>query len=77
LCCTKDATKITGTSYKFDFGKGKVQTGFTQVLPVTSCTPEKGYGIDLGTTATANDSSNGKKLYRMAILPPINPSIFQ
>jgi len=42
----------TTTSYKFDFGSGKVAKGYTQVLTTDVYTPEKGFGFDFGTTAT-------------------------
>jgi len=41
------------TSYKFDFGSGKVAPGYTQVLPTNVYSPTAGYGFDFNTTATA------------------------
>jgi hypothetical protein len=36
-------------NFKFDFGSGKVQPGYTQVLPDTKYTPEQGYGFEFST----------------------------
>ena len=41
------------TTYKFDFGSGKVAPGYTQVLPTNVYAPAAGYGFDFNTTATA------------------------
>jgi lysophospholipase L1-like esterase len=38
------------TTYKFDFGTGKVQNGYTQVLPTTTYDPQTGYGFDYGSS---------------------------
>lgn len=43
--CAADA-KAQTTTYKFDFGSGKVQNGYTQVLPSTTYNPQTGYGFD-------------------------------
>lgn len=40
---------------KFDFGSGKVAPGFTQILPATVFTAERGYGFDLGSKVVAVD----------------------
>src|SRR5687768_14429320 len=56
----QNAAKISqAKSLKFDFGNGKMQSGYTKVLPRTMYTPERGYGIDLASTVTAN-SHTGK-----------------
>jgi hypothetical protein len=34
------------TSFKFDFGPGQVGPGYTQVLPATTYTPQRGYGFE-------------------------------
>ena len=36
-----------GTSWKFDFGSGKVQPGYIPILPETKYTSLQGYGFDL------------------------------
>lgn len=44
-------------NYKFDFGKGKAQKGYTKVSPETTFNDDKGYGFDLKTlfpTASSN-----------------------
>jgi lysophospholipase L1-like esterase len=43
------------TSYKLDFGSGKVAPGYIQVLPTTVYSKETGFGFDLGTTPAAVD----------------------
>ncbi|MEO7309690.1 MAG: rhamnogalacturonan acetylesterase [Chitinophagaceae bacterium] len=47
------------TSFKFDFGSGKVAKGYTQVLAENIYTPETGYGFDFG-TSVANVAGKGK-----------------
>lgn len=42
--------KAQTTSYKFDFGSGKVQSGYTQVLPSTTYNSQTGYGFDYGSS---------------------------
>jgi hypothetical protein len=37
---------------KFDFGPGAVKKGYTQILPETSYSKEKGYGFLPGATLT-------------------------
>ena len=41
------ATAAT-TSYKFDFGPGKIEPGYTQVLPTTTYSASLGYGFEPG-----------------------------
>ena len=43
------------TSYRFDFGPGKVESGYLQVVPATVYSKERGYGFDLGSTVTGVD----------------------
>lgn len=43
------------TSFKFDFGSGKVAPGYIQVLPTTVYTQELGYGFDLASKVSAVD----------------------
>ncbi|MES2775969.1 MAG: GDSL-type esterase/lipase family protein [Bacteroidota bacterium] len=40
------------TSYKFDFGSGKVAKGYTQVLATTVYSKDAGFGFDFETSAT-------------------------
>ena len=40
---------------KFDFGPGKVAAGYTQVVPDTVFTPERGYGFEPGAKVEAVD----------------------
>ena len=41
--------------YRFDFGPGETAQGYTQVLPTTVYTPERGYGFEPGTVVTGVD----------------------
>lgn len=41
------------TKFKFDFGTGKVQKGYTQVLPETKYSPAQGYGFEFSGALTA------------------------
>jgi lysophospholipase L1-like esterase len=43
------------TSWKFDFGSGKVADGYVQVQPTTAYTPELGYGFEPGANVQALD----------------------
>jgi lysophospholipase L1-like esterase len=48
--------------YKFDFGAGKIADGYTQVLPTTSYTEERGYGFDFGSSVQAIDRGGNDAL---------------
>jgi lysophospholipase L1-like esterase len=43
------------TSFKFDFGPGKVKQGYTQVLETTIYSKERGYGFEPGSTVMCVD----------------------
>lgn len=43
-------------TFQFDFGKGKAGKGFLKVLPETVFSQQSGYGIDLGTKVTSNNT---------------------
>lgn len=45
LCCTGILMAQTPSSFKFDFGTGKVAKGYTQVLPTDTYTKQRGYGF--------------------------------
>ncbi len=49
--------------YMFDFGRGRMKTGFTKVLPETVYTPQRGYGIDFGSIVTANTRSGKNPMH--------------
>src|SRR5215218_7777207 len=42
-------------SYKFDFGPGKVEKGYTQVLPETKYSSATGFGIEFSSNLTGKD----------------------
>ncbi|TRW23866.1 rhamnogalacturonan acetylesterase [Flavobacterium zepuense] len=52
-------TEAQQTSFKFDFGSGKVEKGYTQVMPETKYTSQTGYGFDFDSKikSVENDSS--------------------
>lgn len=51
------------TEYKFDFGPGRVEPGYTQVLPTAIYNNDLGYGFDLGSTVTAVDRGGDDALH--------------
>lgn len=50
------------TSYKFDFGPGKVAQGYTQVLPTDTYSKEKGWGFDFDSKVNAEDNAGKNSL---------------
>ncbi len=50
------------TSFKFDFGPGKIAAGYTQVLPATLFTAELGYGIEAGASVVGVDREGSDDL---------------
>jgi len=48
LLTTASAAQEKRTSFQFTFTPGKPSAGFTQVAPSDGFTPERGFGIDLG-----------------------------
>lgn len=59
ICCSCAAKD--NALYKFDFGSGKVKSGYTQV-DTTAYSAERGFGLDFGTTANAVTRSSGDAL---------------
>ncbi|MGH2643414.1 MAG: rhamnogalacturonan acetylesterase [Chitinophagaceae bacterium] len=49
--------------YKFDFGTGKVVTGYTQVTAITKYNEQRGYGFDYNTKAIARNRSSEDALH--------------
>jgi len=54
--------QLANVPMKYDFGPGKVQSGYTQVLPETIYTPEKGYGFWPGAQLTGVERKSGNAL---------------
>ena len=54
----------SSSNWKFDFGSGSVQTGYTQVLPSTAYNSTTGYGFA---------STSGLTSVSRVILPPRMP----
>jgi lysophospholipase L1-like esterase len=50
------------TSFKFDFGPGKVEQGYIQILPDTAYSQENGYGFEPGAEIDAVDRAAGDAL---------------
>jgi lysophospholipase L1-like esterase len=74
LSSTLPAQKVT-TSYKFNFGSGKVDNGYTSVVPATIYTKEQGYGFDFGSNVTAVDRG-GKDLVKGNFITSDKPFYF-
>ena len=68
-------SKPVPANYKFDFGSGKVQPGYTQVLPSTAYTPDRGYGFLAGIEARAENRS-GKDALRSDFITSDKPFYF-
>jgi lysophospholipase L1-like esterase len=49
-------------TFKFDFGPGKVQPGYIQILPATTYTKDRGYGFEPGAKITGIDRSGDDAL---------------
>ncbi|RYX86528.1 rhamnogalacturonan acetylesterase [bacterium] len=52
------------SSWKFDFGAGKVEPGYIQVLPTTTYSPETGYGLETPALVTNQDRGKPDNLRR-------------
>src|ERR1051326_3302417 len=63
------------TNFKFDFGSGKVQPGYLQVLPETKYSLEKGYGFEFSSNLTSQ-SYNGKDALRDDYITSNKPFYF-
>ncbi|MGH9803280.1 MAG: rhamnogalacturonan acetylesterase, partial [Blastocatellia bacterium] len=48
LCVGLSVAATAQTSWRFDFGPGKVAPGYTQVLPETIYSREQGFGFEPG-----------------------------
>ncbi len=68
VCCVavtlanKTETQIKKSCFKFDFGLGKVEPGYIQILPTTEFTKEIGYGFEPGAVVSAVDRSGNDAL---------------
>ncbi len=63
---TTNATSSLNTRraiWKFDFGPGNVESGYTQVLPTTVYTEELGYGFEPGVIVSAIDRDGDDALH--------------
>jgi len=54
--------RTSRTSFKFSFGSGKVQPGYTRILPTTVYTKELGYGFEPAANVTAFDRGGDEPL---------------
>ena len=57
-----DLNKAPRANWKFDFGPGRVEPGYVQVLPTTVYTEEIGYGFETGATVWGVDRSSDNLL---------------
>ena len=65
------------TSYKFDFGTGKIAKGYTQILPTDTFSKDKGYGFDFGTAAELGAvNGNGKDALKSGGISSMKPFYF-
>lgn len=60
---------------KFDFGSGKVASGYTQVLPTTKYTKEKGYGF-FGEAVITSEDRGGKDALQSDFCTSDTPFLF-
>lgn len=66
----RPSTKISSTetpikiNLRFDFGPGKVKSGYTQVLPETIYTKENGFGFEPGSSVSCVDRGGNDDLRR-------------
>jgi lysophospholipase L1-like esterase len=65
----------SATSFKFDFGSGKVAPGYTQVLETNTYTRELGYGFEPGSTVRCLDRK-GKDALRSDLCRSDQPFFF-
>jgi lysophospholipase L1-like esterase len=80
-----NAARTNVTSFKFDFGPGKVKSGYRQVLPANVYTKEAGYGFEPGSQVTCLDRggdplrgdfcTGDKPFYFSAALPEGNYNV--
>ncbi len=62
LSCVIASVPVHSQSYKFDFGSGKVQEGYTQVLPTTEYSAETGYGFEFSQKLIASSVAGRDEL---------------
>ena len=63
------------TSFKIEFGSGKVKDGYTAITPATAFTSQLGYGLDFGSTAQAVDRG-GKDPLKASLITSDKPFFF-
>lgn len=71
MCCTT----TNAQSFRFDFGPGKVHSGYTQVLPQTLYLDGKGYGFEFSSGLTGK-SYEGKDALRDDYITAEGPFYF-
>lgn len=68
-------TQTTATNLKFDFGPGKVATGYTQVLQTTTYSKELGYGFEPDSSVSCVDRG-GRDALRSDLCSSDQPFFF-
>src|SRR4051794_22068214 len=66
---------VNAQSFKFDFGPGKTEWGYTQVLPETTYSAEKGYGFEFSSHLVGK-SYDGKDALRDDYITSDRPFYF-
>src|SRR5690349_7706022 len=62
-------------SFKFDFGPGKIEQGYIQILPESVYAADKGYGFDFSSSVYGK-SYNGKDALRNDFISSDKPFYF-
>ena len=62
----------TPTGYKFDFGSGAPESGWTQITPATMYSSETGYGFEVGTlpVAVGDDALGANEPFYFSVKEP-------
>ena len=75
LMLAAGAVSAQKTDFKFEFGSGKVKSGYTAVTPATVYTKDLGYGFDFGSTVQAVDRG-GKDPMKASLITSDKPFFF-
>eukprot|EP01136_Pigoraptor_vietnamica_P033891 Opistho-1_new@97227 len=74
LCSFQSFSQAT-TDFKFDFGSGKVAKGYTQVLPASVYSKEKGFGF-LPNAQIVSETRKGKNALTSDFCTSTQPFFF-
>jgi lysophospholipase L1-like esterase len=62
VSASNESGTYSKVNFKFDFGPGKIESGYTQILPSTVYTKELGYGFEGGAIVTGIDRGGNDAL---------------